>query len=155
MENNAIQNLSLMEMGVTDFTEMVEKFSNNLLEQVKEGLINPIEVKCKLNKLQKACENVEKSIIDEVNNEIDRYGNEKTIKYAGFTITRSEQKKYDFSGIGEWCELTAEIDRLSELRKEVETKYKTASKDNVIVDTTTGEEITSVPYSVTTRITVK
>ena len=155
MENNTIQSLSLIEMGAKDFTESVESLTDNLVAKVQEGYLNPLEVKCKLNKLQKCLEKAEKAILNEVNNEIDRYGNEKTIKYAGFTITRSEQKKYDFSGIGEWCELTAEIDRLSGLRKEVETKYKTASKDNVIVDTTTGEEITSVPYSVTTRITVK
>lgn len=155
MSINQNQSLSLIEMGAKDFTESVESLTDNLIAKVQEGYLNPLEVKCKLNKLQKCFEKAEKAILDEVNNEIDKYGKEKTIEYAGFKITRSEQKKYDFSGIGEWCSLTAEIERLTNIRKDVETKYKSASADNVIVDTTTGEEVTSVPYTVTSRITVK
>lgn len=156
MEENQNQSLSLIEMGAKDFTESVEQLTDNLVAKVKEGFINPLEVKCKLNKLQKCLEKAEKAILSEVNSEIDKYsGKEKTIEYAGFKITRSETKKYDFSGIGEWCSLTAEIERLTNIRKDVETKYKSASADNVIVDTTTGEEVTSVPYTVTSRITVK
>lgn len=156
MENNAIQTLSLMEMGAKDFTESVESLTNNLVTKVKEGFLNPLEIKCKLNKLQKCLEKAEKAILSEVNNEIDRYSGEgKTIEYAGFKISRSETKKYDFSGIGEWEEINAEIERLNGIRKNIEDKYKTASVDNVIVDTKTGEEITSVPYTVTSRIIIK
>lgn len=156
MEENQKQSLSLIEMGAKDFTETVERLTDNLVAKVQDGFLNPLEAKCKLSKLQKCLEKAEKAIISEVNSEIDKYSTkEKTIEYMGFKITRSETKKYDFSGIGEWCSLTAEIERLTNIRKDVETKYKSASADNVIVDTTTGEEVTSVPYTVTSRITVK
>lgn len=156
MEENQNQSLSLIEMGAKDFTESVEQLTDNLITKVQEGFLNPLEVKCKLNKLQKCLEKAEKAILSEVNSELDKYsGKEKTIEYAGFKITRSETKKYDFSGIGEWEAINAEIERLTNIRKNVETKYKSASADNVIVDTTTGEEVTSVPYTVTSRITVK
>ena len=156
MENNNIKSLSLIEMGAKDFTESVESLTDNLVAKVQEGYLNPLEVKCKLNKLQKCLEKAEKAILNEVNNEIDKYsGKEKTIEYAGFKISRCETKKYDFSGIGEWEEITAEIERLNGIRKNIEDKYKAASVDNVIVDTKTGEEVTSVPYTVTSRITIK
>lgn len=156
MEENQNQSLSLIEMGAKDFTESVERLTDNLVAKVQDGFLNPLEAKCKLSKLQKCLEKAEKAILSEVNSEIDKYsGKEKTIEYAGFKISRVETKKYDFSGIGEWCSLTAEIERLTNIRKDVETKYKSASADNVIVDTTTGEEVTSVPYTVTSRITVK
>lgn len=156
MSTNQNQSLSLIEMGAKDFTESVESLTDNLVAKVQEGYLNPLEVKCKLNKLQKCLEKAEKAILSEVNNEIDKYSSkEKTIEYAGFKITRCETKKYDFSGIGEWEEVTAEIERLNGIRKNIEDKYKTASIDNVIVDTKTGEEITSIPYTVTSRITVK
>lgn len=156
MEENQKQSLSLIEMGAKDFTETVERLTDNLVAKVQDGFLNPLEAKCKLSKLQKCLEKAEKAIISEVNSEIDKYSTkEKTIEYMGFKITRSETKKYDFSGIGEWEAITAEIKRLDVTKKNIEDKYKTASADNVIVDTTTGEEITSVPYSVTTRITVK
>ena len=147
------ENINLFE-NVTVLKEQVLNQTNGIIEAVKNGEVNPLEVQMRVKILENAVKEIKDGINAEVLSEAEKYGS-KTFEYKGGKFSVSERKTYDFTGINEWNEVNEQINNLKAKQKTIETKYKTANVDNVIVDITTGETITSVPYTTTKIISVK
>ena len=146
-------NINLFD-NVTILKEQVFNQTNSIIEAVKNGKVNPLEVQMRVKILENAVKEIKDGINAEVLSEAEKYGS-KTFDYKGGKFSVSERKTYDFTGINEWNEINEQINNLKAKQKTIETKYKTANVDNVIVDITTGETITSVPYTTTKIISVK
>lgn len=147
------ENINLFE-NVTVLKEHVLNQTNGIIEAVKNGEVNPLEVQMRVKILENAVKEIKDGINEEVLSEAGKYGS-KSFEFKGGKFSVSERKTYDFTGINEWNEINAQINDLKAKQKTIETKYKTANVDNVIVDLTTGETITSVPYTTTKIISVK
>lgn len=147
------ENINLFE-NATVLKEQVLNQTNGIIEAVKNGEVNPLEVQMRVKILENAVKEIKDGINAEVLTEAEKYGS-KTFDYKGGKFSVSERKTYDFTGINEWNEINEQINNLKAKQKTIETKYKTANVDNVIVDMTTGETITSVPYTTTKIISVK
>lgn len=147
------ENINLFE-NATVLKEQVLNQTNGIIEAVKNGEVNPLEVQMRVKILENAVKEIKDGINAEVLIEAEKYGS-KTFEYKGGKFSVSERKTYDFTGINEWNEINEQINNLKAKQKTIETKYKTANVDNVIVDMTTGETITSVPYTTTKIISVK
>lgn len=139
---------------VSSIKEVLKKDKEHIIEAVRNGEVNPLEVQMRVKILENAVKEIKDGINEEVLSEAEKYGS-KYFEYKGGKFSVSERKTYDFTSINEWNEINSQINDLKAKQKTIETKYKTANVDNVIVDMTTGETITSVPYKTTKIISVK
>lgn len=149
-----MKNEILLKEDVNSLKEQINDQVTSVIEAVKNGDVNPLEVQMKVKILENAVKEIKDGINEEVLSEAEKYGS-KTFDFKGGKFTVSERKTYDYTGINEWNEINEQINNLKAKQKTIETKYKTANVDNVIVDITTGETITSVPYTTTKIISVK
>lgn len=84
-----------------DSKQGVEIFSRQLINAVKDGEVNPLQLKALFKTLEHVCDKVEKEIKDNVMREVERYG-EKRFTAFGFEVEKSEVGvKYDFSVCGD------------------------------------------------------
>lgn len=139
---------------VNSIKEVLEKDKEHIIEAVRNGEINPLDVIIKARTYEKTIKEISEAVNEFAISEAEKYSY-KTFGYKGFKITRSETRKYDLSGIGEYDDVVKQIDDRKKLLKSITEKYKTASIENPIIDTKTGEEITSVPYLTTVSIKIQ
>lgn len=131
-----------------------ESSPSEIVKKVKDGFINPLDVKLAVSEYQKILEYIDRNIQPELDNELDKYKGS-TFEYGNCKITKRETRKYDFTGINEWTEKQIVINDAKLKVKDIETKYKSASPDNPVVDTTTGEVVTAIPFTVTKSLIIK
>lgn len=135
--NTATAVLSLMPNTATQ----VAKFSKSLIESVREGRTNPLELIVQLHALTKVYEEVREEIEDNILTEANKYP-DKIIERFGARIEKAEvgvKYNYASSRDSEWEELDAEIKGL-ELRKRYRENFlKALTEPITTVNKDTGE----------------
>lgn len=125
----------------------IDVFSDSIIQAVKEGEANPIEVLIQIRALQKVSERVLKEINEEILTEANKYP-EKNFEFMGAKIENAELgTKYDYSMCGdtEYEMLDAQINSLKQRIKEREEFLKSIKQDITLVDNFTGEIVTVRP----------
>lgn len=122
-----------------------EQIANGIIEAVKEGRINPIELavkkKCISDALELAFKNdeVKRMVVGEV----EKYGKEGAAMY-GATIKVTSTGKYQYDADPKWRQLNESIAPALKAIKEQEDKIKTAVKNNCSLVDENGEIIASI-----------
>ena len=149
-----------MKQGELATTASVKAMTENLINGVNNGEIDPLKLQvffAAVEKMAKAVKDaVRESSVDEV---LSRSDDGKSCKVAGAKIEITETGvKYDYSVIPSWQNAQRKIDALKELQKSIEGKAKFASEASPYIDcdTETGEqtEIVAIPRTSTTAVKV-
>jgi len=125
----------------------LEKFANTIIQDVKQGRENPLEIQLLIKKYEFVLNEIKENIKVNVNTEVAKYG-EKEFEYGGakchYTPTATS---YDFGVCNDWiwneCENT--IKKTTEIKKDREAFLKTLKEPLNIVDPDTGETYTINP----------
>lgn len=133
--------------------EAVTAVTKNIVEQVKEGLVDPLEVKVMLTAMERIIDGVKDEIKDEVLNECDRYGS-KTFEAKGARVSVSSKTTYTYDHCEDWLRLKVEKGVIDEKMKAIQKQLQVADK-NGYLDQSTGELIEhACPSKVTRVVTV-
>jgi hypothetical protein len=119
----------------------VDLFSDQLIQSVKEGEANPIEVLITLRALEKVSERVVKEILPNSLREAGNYPGS-SFEFNGNKIEKAELgTKYDYSGCNDpvYTELAKEANVIIKKVKEREAFLKAINGSETVVDKTTGE----------------
>jgi len=147
----------LTKVEVKELQRELSSQIDEIIRAVKDGEVNAIEVKAKSNIIKKELERIDNAIEEEVNSEIDKYGDK--FEFKGLEISRTYAKTYDYNSIPEIANLSLKIADLKKEQDELKKKYKGTTYKTTIVDQETGEVIKeeerTLPYTTTTRITIK
>jgi len=125
----------------------LEQFANSIIQDVKEGRSNPLEIQILIKKYEYVLNEIKENIKVNVNIETVKYG-EKPFEYGGatchYTPTRTE---YNFESCGDstWLTLDREIKELSEKRKQRENYLKSLTETMTVVNSESGEIETVYP----------
>ncbi len=125
----------------------VSVFSDQLIEGVQEGTINPIELRVFIKSLEMILERVNKETQKNQLNAADFYP-EKTFKAFGAEITKGATfTSYDYSGCNdkEWDRWNKEKEIVSEKVKKREIFLRSMTKPESVFDEDTGETWTINP----------
>lgn len=125
----------------------IDVASDQIIQQVKAGERNPVEVKVWVKAVEEVLERVKKDIAENVMTEADKYS-EKTFTAYGATITKAEHgTKYDYSGCGDtvWERLDANTKDAAAKQKLREDFLKSLKEPMTVVDENTSEVITIRP----------
>ena len=137
MPDTATSVLSLMPSTATQ----VAKFSKQLIESVRSGRNNPLEMIVQLHALTKVYEEVKDEIMENVMTEAEKYS-EKKIERYGAIIEKAEvgtTYNYASSKDSEWERLDSEIKGLLQRKKDRETFLKSLPEPITTVNKDTGE----------------
>lgn len=127
--------------------DQVNIFSNQLIQAVKRGEINPLELKAYFKAMEKVVEIVDRQTRTNQLSEADKYS-EKEFEAFGFKISKEElATKYDYLSCGdyEYERLHAELETAKARLKDRETFLKAIKEPTTIVYESTGEVITVKP----------
>lgn len=138
-------------MGVMELlpstSQQITMFSNNIVQQVRNGNENPIRVLVQSRAMEKAI----KIIIDNVKmfaeREAEKYPGDK-FEFYGNEIAKAEVKtEYDYLGSQDpvYERVLYEFEQASKKLKEREAFLKTVKEPMTIVDDMTGEVVTIHP----------
>lgn len=119
----------------------VARFSKGIIEAVKQGHANPLEVLVMLRSLEAVSELVREEIEENIVTEAGKYS-EKTIEAYGARIEKSEvgtKYKYETSGDIEWEQVNSEFKSLERKRKEREEFLRALKEPMTAVNRETGE----------------
>lgn len=140
--------------------ESLNKFASSIIEDVKEGRENALQIELLVRKYEYVLEQIKKEIKENVKTEAEKYG-DKPFEYAGATVhltaTRTE---YDFDVCGDmiWQTCKHEAEIWNRDKKEREEFLKTVKEPMKIV-TDDGEVFTIMPpnkkQSLGVKITLK
>ncbi len=133
----AIGTLSLMPSTSTE----VAKFSKLLIQGVKSGDINPLQLVVQLHALTKVYEEVREEIEENVLKEAEKYP-EKVIERFGARIEKAEvgtRYNYSTSKDIEWEQLDSEFKTIERKRKEREEFLRALKEPLTAVNRETGE----------------
>lgn len=125
----------------------INRFSVQLINQVKNGELNPLELKAYFKKLEAVIEIVDKHTKEHQLNEAEKYP-EKAFDLFGCKIEKSELgTKYDYASTGdyEWGELDIDVKSAERKRKDREAFLRSIKHPETIVYERTGEVITVKP----------
>lgn len=137
MPDTATSVLSLMPSTASQ----VAKFAKQLIESVRDGRTNPLELIVQLHALTKVYEEVKDEIMDNVMNEADKFP-DKVIERYGARIEKAEVGvKYNYSSSRdtEWERLDSEIQMLEERKRYRETFLKALKEPITTLNKDTGE----------------
>lgn len=119
----------------------VARFSKSLIESVKSGQLNPLELVVQLHALTKVYELVREEIEENILKEAEKYP-EKVIERYGARIEKAEVGvKYDYSTSRDpvWEQLDSETKSLTERRKSREEFLRTLQEPLTTLDKDSGE----------------
>lgn len=125
----------------------IDVFSDSIIQAVKEGEANPLEVLIQIKALQKVSDRVLKEINDNLLNEANKYS-ETNFEFMGAKIEKAELgTKYDYASCGdtEYEMLDSQMNSLKQRIKEREDFLKSIKQDITLVDNFTGEVVTVHP----------
>jgi hypothetical protein len=138
--------------------QTINQFADTLTNQIKSGLIEPIEAFAYMKTLSEAFEKVQKDCKDLVISKIYDLGNDN--KYHGFKFEVVEMAiKYDYKDCGSSelrkCNLSELI--IKERKKQIESILKSIPSGKMMVDEETGEILhapvkTSTPTAKMTKL---
>lgn len=125
----------------------VRQFSNQLINAVREGSIDPLELVVFLRGMESVSETVRKEIRDNIQNALDKFS-EKSIEMYGARLEKAEvgvRYRYETSGDMEWERLDAEIKSLTARREAREKFLRTLDGPiNVVDEENTGGEVITI-----------
>ena len=127
--------------------ETIKEHSINLLADLDNGYITPLQLAAQLKYFEDIIANVKEEVRQRVVAEQSKYGKERmTFKGATFDI-KEAGIKYDYSHCEctIWNDINQQIEVLTEQRKEREAFLKTLKDRFTYVDESTGEIITLYP----------
>lgn len=125
----------------------IDVFSDSIIQSVKEGEVNPLEVLIQIRALQKVSDRVLKEINDNLLKESDKYS-ETSFDFMGAKIEKAELgTKHDYAACGdtEYEMMDAQMNSLKQRIKEREEFLKSIKQDITLVDQFTGEIVTVHP----------
>jgi hypothetical protein len=137
LPDTAASALSLMPSTASE----VARFSKQLIESVKSGNSNPLELVVQLHALTKVYELVREEIEENILKEAEKYP-EKVIERYGARIEKAEVAvKYDYSTSRDpvWESLASEAMMYNERKKERETFLKALTEPFTMLNKDTGE----------------
>lgn len=125
----------------------VAQFSKQLIESVRSGNVNPLELLVMLRSLEAVSELVREEIQDNINTEADKYSEKKFEAFNAIIEKCEVGLKYDFEVCGDPTFERLEVDYLDAKDKLDERKefLKKLSEPTPIGDTVTGELVTVHP----------
>ncbi len=118
----------------------IDFFSDGIIQEVKEGTLNPLSVLIQLRAIKQASERILEEIKTEMLNEASKYP-EKTFKFAGNDITKAEHgTKYDYTVCNDavWFELENKFKAAKSAKEKREEWLKTMAGKETLVDQDTG-----------------
>jgi len=125
----------------------INVFSDGIIEAIKGGELNPLDVAIQLKAMELASDRIRKETKTELLNEVDKYP-EKSFTYNGNTITKAEHgTKYNFSQCGDPMLIDLES-KLAEYQKEVDDRkafLKAIKAPLEVFNSATGEVTFIVP----------
>jgi len=125
----------------------ISVFSDGIIEAIKGGELNPLDVAIQLKAMELASDRIRKETKTELLNEVDKYP-EKSFTYNGNTITKAEHgTKYNFSQCGDPMLIELEA-KLAEYQKEVDDRkafLKAIKAPLEVFNSATGEVTFIVP----------
>jgi hypothetical protein len=131
----------------------INVFSDGIIEAIKCGELNPLDVAIQLKAMELASDRIRKETKVELLNEVSKYPESK-FTYNGNTITKAEHgTKYDFSKCGDTMLIDLEA-KLAELQKEVDdrkTFLKAIKAPLEVFNSITGEVSFIVPPTKTSQ----
>lgn len=137
--------------------EQQDSFVERLVGQVLDGYADPLEVEvlmCRMEQVIKKYRN-DKRVQEAVLNEAEKYG-QKTFSFRNAKVTiRETGVKYDYSASCDWQQAKAEADKTADTLKTIEERLRTASDHAPYTDIISGEQITCIPKSSTTRAVIE
>lgn len=135
----------------------VASFVKGVVNSVKNGDANPLEVLVMLRAVEAAAEEIREEIQENVVREADKYAEKKFERY-GAVIEKSEVgTKYNYSRSGdtEWERLNSEFQALKSRLSEREAFLKALKDPLIVVDQMTGEVVTINPPLKTSKSGVR
>lgn len=134
-----------------------DSFVERLVGQVLGGNADPLEVEvlmCRMEQVIKKYRN-DKRVQEAVLNEAEKYG-QKTFGFRNAKVTIKETGvKYDYSASCDWQQAKAEADKAADTLKAIEDDLKKAREIHPYLDRISGELITCIPKSSTTRAVIE
>lgn len=122
-------------------SEEVSRFSKSLIESVKSGQLNPLELVVQLHALTKVYELVREEIEENILKEAEKYP-EKVIERYGARIEKAEVGvRYDYSTSRDpaWEQLDSETKSLTERKKQREEFLRALREPLTMLNKDTGE----------------
>lgn len=153
MPNNPMSMLRLMPSRADE----VARFSKSVIESVKSGNANPIEVLVMLRSLEAVSELVREEIEENVLNAVDKYS-EKVIEAFGARVEKAEvgvKYNYATSGDSEWEAMDSELKALKSRISEREAFLRALKEPMDRLHKETGEVETIRPPKKTSKSGVK
>lgn len=138
--------VGVLKLGPSTTAE-IQVFSKGVIDAVKNGEVNAIDVLVTLKKFEKASGAILKAIQEDFVKEGDKYP-EKSFSFNGAQVEKKEVGvKYDFSKCGDlaWERYSADEDTAARRRIERETFLKALKEPLTTVDEDSGEVITLRP----------
>jgi hypothetical protein len=133
--------------GNTVSKETIKEHSINLLADLDNGYITPLQLAAQLKYFEDIIANVKEEVRQRVVAEQSKYGKERmTFKGATFDI-KEAGIKYDYSNCDDtiWNDLKQQLNDLNDKMKEREAFLKTLKERFTYVDESTGEIVTIYP----------
>ncbi|NDV46285.1 hypothetical protein D0T49_04435 [Paludibacter sp. 221] len=137
--------------------EQQDHFVSLLVNQVLNGEINPLDVEIQMAQIEQVVkkfrsnEDVQRLVLQEA----EKY-NQKTFEHNNAKISIKEVgTKYNYAASEDWNIANEKANEAIELRKAIEKRLQTASKNAPYTDITSGEEITAIGKSSTTRAIIE
>jgi hypothetical protein len=127
--------------------ETIKEHSFNLLKDLDNGYITPLQLAAQLKYFEDVIANVKEEVRQRVVAEQSKYGKERmTFKGATFDI-KEAGIKYDYSNCDDtiWNDLKQQLNDLNEKMKEREAFLKSLKERLTYVDESTGEIVTIYP----------
>ncbi len=119
----------------------LEKFANTIIQDVKEGRENPLEIQLLIKKYEFVLNEIKENIKVNVNTETAKYG-DKEFEYGGAKCHYIPVKtEYDFRVCNDdvWNSYEKQIKNLNDVKKERETFLKSLTETITVIDDQTGE----------------
>lgn len=146
METENIGALSAINL-LPSTNQQAQSFSNMIIEQVKSGTVNPLELKAQLKFIEKTLELIDKGVKESWMKEAAKYG--KSFEFKGWKIEEMEAgTRYDFSSDPVHEALVKEL-------KEREAFLKVLKEPITVVDESTGEVVKVSPPTKKSTTTLK
>ena len=135
MENNLVLN-------VASFTKAeLSTVSQQFVSQVENGEVEAIDVLIKAKALEEISKEIQSGIKSYAIEEAQAYGKEGSKRMGVGIVLANGASKYSYDHDETWCELSAEIERLTALKKEREKSMVDAIKYGGQIVTGDGEVI--------------
>ena len=125
--------------------EAIGDIAMNIVNQIRDGNGNPLELVVQLAAIEKICEMVREGIGEQVLSELDKEHG-KTVCLGAKLERKETGTKYAYDGSEAWVAIKAAEDKIVEKRKAVEAiaKVLPADAESSWTDTDTGETLTII-----------